>query len=158
MINDYLSDMDGRQRGFSLFAVGGRGFIGATSVASMALNAASPAANAVWVQGATATNAAYANLEKEMNTQRLSGMAVRESMELTANDLVTALGALKFFEAYAAALSEDEVEFTKAYVANRKAFIDIETAVTLKPFTHIVTVKATNKSTKTSSEDPGDEG
>lgn len=140
-INDYLKNVDGRGRRFSIFALGGRGFVGGTNVASAALAAASPAANLVWTQGLTATNAAYGNLESEMDTHRLSGVAIRESMKLTAADLTAALAKLRFYEAYSAILGvEQPKSFLQYYNENRAALIELETALVLKPFTHVITV------------------
>lgn len=140
-INDYLKNVDGRGRRFSIFALGGRGFVGGTSVASAALAAASPAANLVWTQGLTATNAAYGNLESEMDTHRLSGIAIRESMKLTAADLTAALAKLRFYEAYSAILGVEQTKgFLEYYNENRAALIELETALVLKPFTHVITV------------------
>lgn len=147
MINEYLSQMDGQQRKFSLLLIGGRSVSGATSIASAALNAAAPAANLPWVQGATAANAAFTSVEKELSTQRLSGMAIRESLGLTANDIVEALKKLQFFEAYAAALRRDETAFATAYIANLKALMELESAITLKPLTHMVKVESIKETT-----------
>lgn len=137
-INDYLDSVDGRNRKMSLFSIFGNGTMGATNVASAALTAAAPAANVVWTQSMTATNAAYSNFSREIDTHRVSGIAIRESMKLTAKDLMMAMAKVKIFEAYEAA---GTVSFTGLYNANMVALHEMEVALVLKPFTHVITVQ-----------------
>ncbi len=136
--NTLLSGMDGKQRGLSYSAVGTKGGIASLGIASAALTAAAPAANAVWIQTIGGTIAGANTINAEMQAQQLTAAVMKDALINTATNLLDAYKDIDFDTAYAYALY-DTVPFSKfnnVINKNHSALSLLEQAIVLKPRTY----------------------
>jgi hypothetical protein len=138
--NKLFSRLDGQRRGTSRAAILAQTGMAAGGIATAALNAAAPAANAAWIQGLNATTTGTNSVRAEFATQRMTSDAYTQTLTVLANDIITARQKINFPQAYSQLLTPDNVQWTRSMTAIGTGIRDLETAIVLRPMTLTVNV------------------
>jgi hypothetical protein len=138
--NRLFSKLDGRRRGTSNAAIIAQTGMAAGGIATAALTAAAPQANAVWIQGANAMGTGVNSVRSEFATQRMTAEAYGQTLTAMANDIIEARKKIDFLKAYGLLLTEDQSAWDKAMADLGTGLRELESSVVLKPLTLTVSV------------------
>jgi len=147
--NKLFSRLDGQRRGTSRAAILAQTGMAAGGIATAALNAAAPAANAAWIQGLNATTTGTNSVRAEFATQRMTSDAYTQTLTVLANDIIAARQSINFPQAYSQLLTPDNDQWTRSMTTIGNGIRDLETAIVLRPMT--LTVNVVKDTTSTTS-------
>lgn len=147
--NRLFAKLDGRRRGTSNAAIIAQTGMAVGGVATAALTAAAPQANAVWIQGANAMGTGVNSVRAEFATQRMTADAYAQTLTVMANDIMEAREKIDFLGAYGLLLADNQSAWDKAMSDLGTGVRKLESAVVLRPLTLTVNVvrDKTNSST-----------